>query len=56
MPAAEFWVRYIRYQEKGGEAGVQGAKASLLRAQQVFCKSNIALQLFAARFQERTGQ
>jgi hypothetical protein len=34
---------------------MEDAKASLQRAQQLFCKANVALQLFAAKFHERTG-
>lgn len=52
---AEFWMRYIRYQEQGGPNGVEGAKPILQRAQQVFCKASTSLQLYAANFHERTG-
>ena len=48
-------MRYIRYQEQGGPNGVEGAKPILQRAQQVFCKASTPLQLFAAKFHERTG-
>ena len=49
---AEFWIRYVRYLV---EADPENAKIAMQRAQQVHCKRDASLHLFAARFHERTG-
>lgn len=50
---AEFWIRYVRYQEKADSAS---AASTILRAEQVYCKRSAAFQLFAAKYYERQGK
>ena len=52
MCPADFWMRYVRYLAKQDPSN---APMAIQRAQQVHCKREASIHLFAAKYQELAG-